>query len=1178
MVKHPVQLRYTAVYMLFALGWMLQFHSASAQHYQFVRTYTEQQGLSDNRVTCFYKDVHGYMWIGTRNGLNRYDGHSFRVFQPTSSQSISNEIINDITGDSAGNIWVATMNGLNKLDHQTGKWSHWMPDGENKTNALPNNLVWDIEMDAQGKLWIASDVFSFAAFDETKDVFTLYDWPGFIKTISGVQTPKGYHSILRFAKTDSDTCWLGTNKGLVMLNIRTKKFTFMGGGYNDQLVDMQWDSLRRRVLLVTESGDLWVYDVDKMNFSMHQPVAEPYPSIQLNTYEADEIWLASPGGIIRYGSEMPVLMHHVPGLGFSIPPGGVKRVYRDDQQLNWVATPNGFSLMEHRNHAVRFLPLTTASDKEGNNRMTSVWYDDSLQLYFVTATQPAGVFLLDKKSGQIKQVQTDASGKQLPPCLSIKKVAGTIWLLTSSVVYRYQTSTGTFKPFSTPFDITGVQFNDVQEDAWGNTWFSTFGEGVFYFSALHNEFRRIVTTNDTFLLKGATALKADGNGQFMWISTYGSDLHRYHISTQTMEVFSENLKQPLYKPLNLVNDLERDGRGALWAATHAGGIFRFRSDMPVHDAFQSFSMLNGLMHNEYLSLKKGKGNTLYLLSRKGVSYIDIDRPDKEFTIPFVSTFSSFGSFVETPHRMFFDEGEETILVPVAGGLFFYNHQQETRVHPFKIVVDEIITEAGTVKTLKPNLFTLPVHHKKLHIHFAGLYYGASPVLYQYKMDGFDKGWINAGPAMTAPYQNLTKGNYSFQVRATDLSGKELVRSVPFQIHIMPPFYDTWWFMLLMLSCIIWIVWRVMHQLKSRIRDERILNQFATSLYGKNSVEDIFWDVATNCVHLLGYPDCVVYQLDEKRNVFIQRSAAGPKKPGQMREIYNQIELPVGTGVVGSVGATGKAERISNTLKDKRYVVDDAIRLSEITVPILIDGKVFGVIDAEHLRKNYFKRRDLRMLKKIAAICAERISKFMTEERLRTKIARDLHDEMGSVLTSINILSTVAMSKTKDTHTVETYLDKIKSHSAEMMENMSDIVWAINPSNDSIDQLLFRMKEFAAELLEPAGIKANFITSEITDTTLLNLEERKDLYLIYKEALHNAVKYSRATQIDIELLVSEQEIVLRVTDNGVGFRMNPGFSGNGLRNMQSRADEISATLRVVPAEGKGTMVELVKRIT
>ncbi|MGC8000953.1 hypothetical protein, partial [Salmonella enterica] len=82
---------------------------------------------------------------------------------------------------------------------------------------------------------------------------------------------------------------------------------------------------------------------------------------------------------------------------------------------------------------------------------------------------------------------------------------------------------------------------------------------------------------------------------------------------------------------------------------------------------------------------------LYLLSRKGVSYIDIDRPDKEFTIPYVSTFSSFGSFVETPHRMFFDEGEETILIPVAGGLLFYNHQQEAQVHPFKIVVDEIIT-------------------------------------------------------------------------------------------------------------------------------------------------------------------------------------------------------------------------------------------------------------------------------------------------------------------------------------------------------------------------------------------------------------------------------------------------------------------------------------------------------
>lgn len=1157
---------------------MLCLHTAQAQQYPYVRTYTERDGLSDNRVTAFYKDVHGYVWIGTRNGLNRYDGHSFKVYRPTVSNSISNEIINDIEGDSAGNIWVATMNGLNRLDYASGIWETWMPDATNPKQSLPNNLVWDIDVDAQGKLWIASDVFSFSVFDYTQRSFTLYDWPAFVKSIRGNRVPEGYHSILRFVRTEGDTCWLGTNKGLAMLNVRTRQFNFLGGEYNDQLSDMQYDALRKRILLVTDDGVLWEYDINRALFNMHPPVKEPYPSKHISTIEEGERWLASIAGVIRYGNKSPVWMGHVPGLDFSIPPGGVNRVYRDEQQMSWIATPNGFSILEHQNQAVRFLPLLPASDKEGVNRMTSVWYDDTLGLYFVTTADPAGVFIVNKHTGSISHIRTDAAGKHLDDCILLKKISGTYWLLTSSALYRYNVVSNTFTHFPTPFDNPGAQFTDVQQDRTGHVWFASFGTGVFYVHPDEKVFKRIVVLKDTFLLKGATALEPDAAGQSMWIATYGNDLHRYHLQNKTMEVYSENKMNPLYKTLNLVNDLETDHQGNVWAATHAGGVWVNLSGKPPQQSFQQYHMLKGMKHNEYLALEKGKGKLLYLLSRKGVSYIDVTHPEKEQDIPYLSAFASFGSFTEIPHRMFYDETRDELLIPVAGGVLFYKHHPQFAFRDFKIVVDEIFTESGTIQQKTTHLFQLPVRHKKLSLHMAGLYYGAAPVRYEHKLEGFDQDWVMANPSLIATYQNLPKGNYIFHIRAIDASENVVARSEPIVFRVSPPFYETIWFKWLVTIVVAWLVWRVIRRLQNRIRDEKTLNVFATSLYGKNSVDDILWDVASNCVKLMGYPDCVVYQLDEKRNVLIQRSAAGPKNPRQVREIFNQIELPVGVGVVGDVAATGKAARISNTLKDKRYVVDDAVRLSEITVPIVMDGKVFGVIDSEHPRKNYFKRRDMRMLKKIAAICAERISKFMTEERLRTKIARDLHDEMGSVLTSINILSKVAMTKTQDTSAVETYLDKIKAHSSEMMESMSDIVWAINPSNDSVDKLLFRMKEFAAELLEPAGIKAHFITEDITDNTLLNLEQRKNLYLIFKEAIHNAVKYSRATQMDIELWVKEQHLVLRVADNGSGFRISPTFSGNGLRNMQARADEMGATLRIEPIIGKGTMVELRKSIT
>jgi signal transduction histidine kinase len=307
-------------------------------------------------------------------------------------------------------------------------------------------------------------------------------------------------------------------------------------------------------------------------------------------------------------------------------------------------------------------------------------------------------------------------------------------------------------------------------------------------------------------------------------------------------------------------------------------------------------------------------------------------------------------------------------------------------------------------------------------------------------------------------------------------------------------------------------------------------------------------------------------------MLVQRAAFGPKNPHR-REILNVIELQVGKGIVGSVAKTGKAEIIGNTSKDPRYIVDDEKRLSEITVPILVDGKVFAVIDSEHPKKYFYKRHQLRLLKKIAEICSERISKYLTEERLRAKIARDLHDEMGSTLTSINIISKVAMQQGLEDEQVNHYLQKIKDNSGRMMESMSDIVWAINPANDSFEKVILRMKEFAAEILEPARINYYFKEEGLLDKAQLNLEQRKDIYMIFKEAVNNAVKYSAATEINIILQHNNDELKMIIMDNGNGFDPENLYSGNGLKNMRTRAKEMNAQLRVESIKGTGTTISL-----
>jgi putative methionine-R-sulfoxide reductase with GAF domain len=161
--------------------------------------------------------------------------------------------------------------------------------------------------------------------------------------------------------------------------------------------------------------------------------------------------------------------------------------------------------------------------------------------------------------------------------------------------------------------------------------------------------------------------------------------------------------------------------------------------------------------------------------------------------------------------------------------------------------------------------------------------------------------------------------------------------------------------------------------------EEVLIYFSTSMFGQNSEEDILWDLAKNCISRLGFVDCVVYLLDEERGVLVQKAALGPKNP-QRYEILNPIEIPLGQGITGTVAQTGQAERIPDTTRDPRYIVDDEARLSELCVPIKADEEVLGLIDSEHPEKGYFTDQHLRVLTAIASICANKLQRVRAEKQ------------------------------------------------------------------------------------------------------------------------------------------------------------------------------------------------------
>lgn len=202
----------------------------------------------------------------------------------------------------------------------------------------------------------------------------------------------------------------------------------------------------------------------------------------------------------------------------------------------------------------------------------------------------------------------------------------------------------------------------------------------------------------------------------------------------------------------------------------------------------------------------------------------------------------------------------------------------------------------------------------------------------------------------------------------------------------------------------------------------------------------------------------------------------------------------------------------------------------------------------------------------------RLKRLLAVYQLREKVARDLHDDVGSTLTSINVLSELArLNLSESHHPSRQYLDKIGQNSTEMMESMDDIVWSIKPDNDQLNKITARMREYTANTLEPKQIRYCFETDDQLINIKLSMERRRHFFLIFKESLNNIVKYAQASKVDIFINCERSMITLSIADDGKGFNTAHPIQGNGLLNMKKRAELLNGTIEIESRTGHGTIV-------
>jgi ligand-binding sensor domain-containing protein len=203
----------------------------------------------------------------------------------------------------------------------------------------------------------------------------------------------------------------------------------------------------------------------------------------------------------------------------------------------------------------------------------------------------------------------------------------------------------------------------------------------------------------------------------------------------------------------------------------------------------------------------------------------------------------------------------------------------------------------------------------------------------------------------------------------------------------------------------------------------------------------------------------------------------------------------------------------------------------------------------------------------------RYRQLLQLQHIREKISKDLHDEVGSTMSGISILGGIIQQNLSDNPLLKNFTERIVEDSQRVGDTLDDIVWSVKPKNDHLDQLLIRMKRFASDLFDAKDIDYQFVMPNASDNIKLSMDERYDIYLIYKEIINNLVKYAKCTKVSVKIEINKGFLWMEIKDNGIGFNPNQQTERNGIRNMKSRTENLGGHIDINSEIGKGTEISL-----
>jgi len=797
-----------------------------------------QEGLSNSTVETIAQDSFGFIWIGTRDGLNRYDGYQIVVFRndPADTSSISDNFIRTIYEDSNKDLWIGTMNGLNKFERAANTFKRFKSD-KRRSESISHNTITSICEDRNRQFWIGTYGGGINLFNRKSGKFYSFkDSPGNPRLLRS-------NNVNAILEDKTGRLWVATDSGLHAFNSQSKTLKAVSN-LSDKRNIMKRNTVKS--LAVDHNGFLWLGTEDK-GLSRYDPTNGAFKNYNHSEWDKsslsndqirallvdkqNRLWVGSiNGGLDLYKANSDAFQNfqHDPENSVSLSQRTVSALFEDKQHNLWIGT--------HRGGINMYSPLSEKFSLFRKERKPSTLSYNDVRAFFEDrdgliwiATDGGGLNSFNRKTGVFKHYRHDSFKPVSIGSDALLDIRGdkngVLWIGTwGGGLNLMDKASGTFRKFThldgDPHSISSNYVQKTLEDSHGNFWVATYYGGLNLFDRKTKRFSRIKYSPDKksrVFGENIVSLHEDINGD-IWIGTDDGGLNRYQISAKRfLHYFRNDERMPDLRVLFT------DSKGRLWVGHR--GLYLFDRKQ---NSFVLFSNKAGLSTEFIKSILEDQRGNLWISTSNGLTRINPETGEyKKYSISDGlqgQEFEANAALLSSEGKMYFGgiNGFNTFLPEAIKTNSYLPHVSlvDFQIYNKKVVPGEENSPLKEDISLTKEI-RLSYKQSTFSLSFAALdFTSLKNNKYAYKLEGLDKDWNYVGDERKASYTNLSPGTYTFFVKASNSDDVWNNKGTTVRIIIAPPFWLTWWFILLALALVIYIIYAILN-FKRKLELERL---------------------------------------------------------------------------------------------------------------------------------------------------------------------------------------------------------------------------------------------------------------------------------------------------------------------------------------------------------------------